>query len=342
MDSDDKCLIFLISQPRSGSTLLQHVLGSHSEVCTLPEPWFMLHLVYGLRSSGIETEYNAQYAYLALKGFLERTIGGRGLYFAAVRTMALCLYRRALEISGKTYFLDKTPRYYLIIPELYSIFPKAGFIFLLRNPLAVLSSILEVTFGGDWSGLITADRRNDILSAPRAILNGIQRLGERAAVVHYERLVTAPDQTVKELCYRIGLEFEPDMLNYGRKVKFEGTTFVDPHSIYKHQSPVDDYLEKWRTGFDSAQKIHIAKSYLASLGRNTVDSLGYSYDDLEIKLNSLKSDRKQFIIPWKLLIAPSKEPPYWYRLILSFVSSLQNRGFWETLRRCARFLIKRG
>jgi hypothetical protein len=342
MDSGDKHLIFLISQPRSGSTLLQHMLASHSEVYTLPEPWFMLHLVYGLRSSGIEAEYNAQYAYLALKDFLERIRHGKTTYLEAIRSMALYLYRRALEPSGKKYFLDKTPRYYLIIPELRSIFPNAAFIFLLRNPLAVLSSILEVNLGGNWAGLIAVDRRHDILSAPRLILNGIKQLGERAAVVYYERLVTDPEQTVKELCYRIGLEFEPSMLNYGGKVKFEGTTFVDPNSIYKHQGPVVDYLEKWSTCFDSPQKIYIAKSYLASLGRNTVDRLGYSYDDLEIKLKSLKSDRKLFIIPWRLFITSSKEPPYWYRLMLAFVSSLQNRGIRETLRRCANFVLKRG
>jgi hypothetical protein len=341
MYSEDEHLIFLISQPRSGSTLLQHILGSHSEVYTLPEPWFMLHLVYGLRSSGIEAEYNAQYAYLALKGFLERIIDGKAIYLEATQSMALYLYRRALEPSGKKYFLDKTPRYYLIIPELRRIFPKAAFIFLLRNPLAVLSSIIEVTFEGSWAGLITVDRRHDILSAPRLILDGIEHLGERTAVVYYERLVIDPEQTVKNLCHTIGLGFEPDMLNYGSKVKFEGTTFVDPHSIYQHEGPVVDYIEKWPTGFNSPQKLHIAKSYLATLGRNTVDRLGYSYDDLEAKLNSIKSGRKQFVIPGKLLITPSKEPAYWYQLVLIFVCSLQIRGIWKTLRRCASYILKR-
>ena len=137
-------LILLISQPRSGSTLLQHILASHPQVHTVPEPWFMLHLVYGLRPSGLEAEYNAQYAYLALKGFLDETPDGESAYVEALRNVALCLYEKALEPSGKKYFLDKTPRYYFIIPELHRIFPKAKFIFILRNPLAVLSSILEV------------------------------------------------------------------------------------------------------------------------------------------------------------------------------------------------------
>lgn len=39
-------LLFLISAPRSGSTLLQRMLGSHSEVFTHPEPHLMTPLAY--------------------------------------------------------------------------------------------------------------------------------------------------------------------------------------------------------------------------------------------------------------------------------------------------------
>jgi hypothetical protein len=35
-------LVFIISQPRAGSTLLQRILDSHSKVCSPPEPWVML------------------------------------------------------------------------------------------------------------------------------------------------------------------------------------------------------------------------------------------------------------------------------------------------------------
>ena len=333
-------LIFLISQPRSGSTLLQHILGSHSDIHTLPEPWLMLHLVYGSRSGGIEAEYNAQYSYLALKDFLKRTPDGEAAYDEAVRSMANHMYNAALASSGKRYFLDKTPRYYFIIPELYRIFPAAKFIFLLRNPLAVLSSILEVNLEGNWMGLFERDRKHDILSAPHLIVNGIKQLGDNATVVHYETLVSKPEETIKHLCKKIRISYEPDMLDYGDKVWFNGTTFVDPKSIYKHQQPVKDYLGSWISRFNSPQKSQLAMSYLESLGEDTIKDMGYSFSDTMKSLAPSIGNKKSRRLFLKLLSKSPQDLHWSTRFMLHFRSSLESRGFSGTLGRCVRFIVK--
>jgi len=49
-------MIFLISQPRAGSTLSQRMLGSHPDIYTVSEPWLMLHPLYPLRSEGHQAE----------------------------------------------------------------------------------------------------------------------------------------------------------------------------------------------------------------------------------------------------------------------------------------------
>ncbi|MBI4530372.1 MAG: sulfotransferase, partial [Candidatus Latescibacteria bacterium] len=63
-------LIFLISQPRAGSTLLQRILGGHPDIHTVPEPWLMLHPLYALRSDGYQTEYAVDVAHTSLREFL--------------------------------------------------------------------------------------------------------------------------------------------------------------------------------------------------------------------------------------------------------------------------------
>lgn len=88
-------LVFVISQPRSGSTLLQSILGSHSDIHTVPEPWMMLHFVYALREEGLEAEYDARLARMAMVDFLE-AIGGRGTYIDMVRKASSELYRLSL------------------------------------------------------------------------------------------------------------------------------------------------------------------------------------------------------------------------------------------------------
>lgn len=329
MDNMGGNLIFLISQPRSGSTLLQHILGSHSEIHTLPEPWIMLHLVYALRPTGLRAEYDSKYAYLALKEFVARigTGNGEALYIAAVRNMALAIYGQALKSSRKRYFLDKTPRYYFIARELYQIFPNATFIFLIRNPLAVLSSILEVNFKGDWRQMFAQeDRKHDLFTAPRLILDAIEAIGEQAVVVKYEQLVTRPKEVVKYLCQRIGVKFEIEMLNYGGKVRFDGTTFVDPKSVYKHDRPVTQYVDDWVLRLNSPQKVRIAKEYLSELGEDTVRRLGYSYEELWDKLESIKIKRTQLTVPLKLLITPPSELRWWDCLRLAVIGSISSRG----------------
>ena len=337
---NDNNLIFLISQPRSGSTLLQHILGSHSEIHTLPEPWLMLHLVYGLRSSGIEADYQAQYAYLNLKKFIEEIPNGETAYKEAIGKMATHLYENALKPSGKKYFLDKTPRYYFITPDLYRIFPEAKFVFILRNPLSVLSSILTVNFNGNWRGLFERDRKHDILTAPHLILEGIKALGDKAIVVRYEQLVSEPTQTLKQVCHQMGITFENDMLNYGSKVRFEHG--VDPKSIYKHAKPVRDYVDGWWEGFDTPQKAYIATMYLETLGRKTVSDLGYCYDDLRNKLISLPDSKRRtfFLLPWQLISTPQNELSCFSRLKLLVFSSLQEKGFWYTVWRSVRFILR--
>ncbi|MBU0595569.1 sulfotransferase, partial [Candidatus Bipolaricaulota bacterium] len=130
-------LIFLISQPRAGSTLLQRILGSHPEVHTVSEPWLMLHPFYATRAEGIDTEYSQRIARVGVGSFMEEMPNGRDDHDEGIRRMYAHLYTRALDGSGKSRFLDKTPRYYLIIPDLLRVFPEARFILLFRNPLAV-------------------------------------------------------------------------------------------------------------------------------------------------------------------------------------------------------------
>src|SRR5262249_40497787 len=146
-------LIFAISQPRAGSTLLQRILAAHPSIFATAEPWLMLHPLYALRAQGHTADYNAEWARAALKDFCDNLEGGEQAYLEALRGMGVSLYNQALQRSGRPCFLDKTPRYYQICPELRRTFPEAKFILLLRNPLAVLSSILTSWIHEDWERL---------------------------------------------------------------------------------------------------------------------------------------------------------------------------------------------
>jgi len=278
-------LIFLISQPRAGSTLLQRILAGHPEVHTLAEPWIMLHPVYALKRKGIKTEYESDLAREALGNFLADVPESYELYIKALREMGSVLYDRALGLSGKRFFLDKTPRYYYIIPELYRIFPKANFIILLRNPMAVLSSVLATWAGNRPEALLKTGHYADVMEGPHYIIEGMRQLKEKAIVVHYENLVMNSKRIVWTLCERLGLRFYESMLQYGLRPLSKGR-FGDLFGIVKHDRAVSDYVDKWVKNLTSPELVEFAHRYLTTLGSQVFSYMGYPYDQIKTRLES--------------------------------------------------------
>lgn len=293
-------LIFIISQPRSGSTLLQRVLFGHPEVQTAAETWLMLHPVYGLRSSGITADYDARFAREGVQEFLQNYTRGRAVYLDAIRAWANVIYDDVLQRHGKRYFVDKTPRYFFIIPELYELFPKARFVFLLRNPMAVLASELKTYVKGNWPvlGVFNAD----LVSAPKWILDGMELLGDKAAVIHYEKFVSDPEKSLRSLCDYLGLDFHGNMLDYSSTPKPVGR-YNDPVGIDRHTRPDAGGVDKWKTMVNDDQSLHFAQSYLACLGPDIMNRLGYDYREVHGVLHSRRPSGRR-LYPWSIAIKP--------------------------------------
>lgn len=298
-------LIFLISLPRSGSTLLQHILAGHSSVGATAEPWILFPSAYALRPGALSSDYSAGVGQIALSEYLAQVDDGEEKYYAAVRKMALHLYNAYVTKHGKERFLDKTSRYYLILPELFRIFPKAKYVFLLRNPLAMMASFLEYMVFGDWRRLGEPGIRNDLLDGYRLIRQGVRYFGDDAIVVMYEDLVEKPEMVVAHLCERLGLEFEPGMLNYGQRVGVLPGRLVDPKSIQKHRIPVKDYAYAWRSKFTTRQERHLAQAFLAHLGPELVNSLGYSYEEMA-SVVSRGGKGWAPLVRWDVLMTPGQ------------------------------------
>lgn len=318
-------LIFVISQPRSGSTLLQRVLAGHPDIESSAETWLMLHPVYAGRTSGIETEYGAEWAYLARNDFLEHYTDGPEVYDDAVRAFAKVLYGHALTRAGGKIFLDKTPRYIFIIEDLYRLFPRAKFIFLLRNPLAVLASELRSHVKGDWPMLSVF--RPDLLLAPGKIIDGMALLGERAIVMRYEDFVSGPEKQLDEICRKLEISFHPDMLEYGDTPEARGF-MRDRVGIEQHSRPTGDSLDKWRHMLTDPQELHFAQSYLITLGSETLTALGYSWDELmdEVRHAAERLPRNSRVFPWSIAIRPARTWSLREKLQVYFFKKVDEHG----------------
>jgi len=303
---EEKKLIFVISQPRSGSTLLQRILGSHSQIHTLAEPWIMLPTVYALRDQGYLAEYNSEISSRAIELFIEELPNGQQDFLDGIRLMYQHIYGKALQLTSKNYFLDKTPRYYYIISELYSIFPNARFILLIRNPLDVLNSILNSWVKDNWYALYRF--KDDLLKAPNLIQKAQFELGDSVCVMKYENLVTEPKNSIQIICDYIGISFEEEMINYNnnKAKKFE---LGDQQNIYKYKKPNLLNVEKWVNNLSNFHRWRLFKEYLEQIGEDTFNKLGYSYQECNQKIinSSPPKHKLYFSIPFSWLIKKPKD-----------------------------------
>lgn len=277
---DDR-LLFLISQPRAGSTMSQKILGCNPDVYTLSEPWVMLHPLYALKTSGHSAEYNAAIAADALRDFLGTCQIDETAYYGMLGEAYGKLYEQALNRAGKRFFLDKTPRYYLIIQELVKTFPNARFVILLRNPLAVLCSLCSSYVKGNWAGI--AEFKPDILAAPKLLLEGIETLGERAIVIRYESILADPEQQIRQLCGRLGLTYHDEMIVYGSGSSAQWR-LGDKKQVDATDRPNRDNADAWIGQLRDPQLWRLCSDYLEMLGPETLAALGYSYDELRTTL----------------------------------------------------------
>lgn len=212
---------FFVGCDRSGTSLLMAMFNSHPELAityethSIPALAAQKHLIE--QSSGFDVHAFAQ-AVIEEKRF---TGFGRSLEEVKAALQAQppsclsdalrTLYRRFASDRDKSRYADKTPRYVLSIPPLAELFPEAVFVHIVRDGRAVALSLRDVEWGptsiGDcarfWKKRVVAWR-----SAARSLGPG------RCLEVRYEELVTNPEETARQVCRFIELDWRPEVLDY--------------------------------------------------------------------------------------------------------------------------------
>lgn len=279
---------FLLSQPRAGSTLLQRLLAAHSEVATVAEPWFLLPPLYALRERGVYAEYGHQITTRAISGLCEQLPGGRGDYLEAVAAMARSLYSRASPPTAKV-FLDKTPRYGLVVDDLLATFPEAAFIVLYRNPLAVVASISSTFDGGSWKPY---HHKQDLYLLPERLLEANLRSPESFTTVRYEDLLTEPKATLQRLVGALGLDWESSIMDSFSDVSLAGHV-GDPTGVEDYDQISREPLTKWQQSLSTPVRKAWVRRYLRWLGAERLQIMGYELGELMEQLTDAPTTYSQ-------------------------------------------------
>lgn len=283
---NDNNLVFLICQPRSGSSMIQQLMLNSEEIDSVPEPWQMLSLVHTFKITNIKSNYNPNYTSINYVNYLESTDNGLINFKKKIKELALALYSQ--HTKPNHFFLDKTPRYYHIIEELYELFPNAKFIFLVRNPLSVFASILDYNFNGDYRRMLASnDRLDDLFLAPKLIQKHT-KLNPNCITLKYEDVVNDTANQLSRIFDYLNIDKPIASLNYKIDTSFQNTNAVDSKSLDSHSKATSNYVNAWKTSIDSTQKQKLAQEYLKNLDAELESYFNYDLKEIEKTLMAHK------------------------------------------------------
>lgn len=197
--------VFIVGMPRSGSTLLEQILASHSEVEGTRE-LVALPLIAASVGSVLEEAGLPRYPEVVADLSQDQVEALAERYLAETQS-----YRA----TSRPRFVDKMLANFNHLGLLQLMFPRASIISIRRHPLGCCFSQFKQLFarGVDFSYSLTELGRyyRDYIDTMRhfeSVLPG------RTHTVYYEQLVAEPAPEVRRLLDYCGLRFEPQCLRF--------------------------------------------------------------------------------------------------------------------------------
>ena len=272
-------LLFLLGAPRSGTTMLERVLSSHSMIRGGPEPHLLTPLAHlGVWANVGKAPYDHIVAALGQKAFVEQLPAREADYWAACRAYSQLLYDRYMLGTNKTVCLDKTPEYATVLPFLCKVWPDAKYVVLTRHPAAVFASFANSFFDGDFE--ITQAHDPIVERYVPALAAFLRQSKVPFLHVRYEDFVQAPGPLLKQIHEYVGVPYEPETLDYS-KAAGSSNGLGDPIGVKQYKEPSTQSLDKWADELAAEPaKFAFLKSMLARVDPADLARLGYPAETL--------------------------------------------------------------
>ena len=224
--------IFIVGLPRSGSTLIEQILASHSRVEGTQELSDIQRIVLDLQGRDPDLDDPRYPGVLADQNQEDfRRLGEKYLTDTQV-------YR-----SGKPMFIDKMPNNFRHIGLIHLMLPNARIIDARREPMSCCFSNLKQLFAHGQEFTYSAE---DIARYYRTYLDLMRHWDEalpgRVLRVHYEDVVDDVEASVHRILDHCGLEFEPACVDFHANRRSVRT----PSSEQVRQPIFRNGLDQWR------------------------------------------------------------------------------------------------
>jgi tetratricopeptide (TPR) repeat protein len=203
-----KTPVFIVGLPRTGTTLVERILSSHSQVESADETFFMQMAIRHVSGAGGINE---------LDETIIKNAADKDIHLIAEHYMASVEYR----LTGQSLFIDKFPYNFLYLGFIAKAFPKARIIYLKRNPMDACFAMFKQSFFKFAYSLDDLGRYYVAQDKLRKHWQSV--IGNRLIEVDYESLVTAQVADTKEILSKLGLEFEPACLEFEKNTASSAT-----------------------------------------------------------------------------------------------------------------------
>jgi len=198
----DAAPIFIVGEPRTGTTLLERMLGEHSRVHSAGE---LRHMGFAVRRvSGCEEPRQFSPA------LLEAAAG------ADMFDIGVAYFDSTASLRGDAaHLVDKLPVNYLYIPVILAALPKAKVLHVVRDPMDSCFAIYKQLFADAY--LYSYDQQElarHYVRYARLMAAWREEFPGRFLDVAYEDLVSDTEETLRTVCEYIGLSWQPACLDF--------------------------------------------------------------------------------------------------------------------------------
>jgi tetratricopeptide (TPR) repeat protein len=207
-DEVQKVPVFIVGLPRSGTTLTERILSSHSNIESAGESYLLQMAIKQESRVRSSDNMNPEIIESAAKKDIRRIAEG---YLQAID----------YKLGDKPLFIEKFPENMLYLGFIAKAFPRCHIILQKRNPMDTCFAMYKQSYFRYAYSL--DDLGSYYVAYDRLYRHWCEVLAERLIEVEYEVMVSEQEAETRKLLERLGLEFEEACLHFEKNVTASNT-----------------------------------------------------------------------------------------------------------------------
>ncbi len=228
--SADNTPLFIVGLPRTGTTLTERIIASHSKVQSVGETEFVQMVLR--RESEVQ-------ALDKMTPAMIKSVADKDISLITNGYMNVIRYR----LKQEPIFIDKLPFNINYLGFIAKAWPDKPIVLMQRNPMDACFSMYKQVF--TWAYKFSYSLENlarYYVAYDRLCQHWRELLGDRLVEVQYEELVADQEAQTRRLLDRLGLEFEQACLNFEKNVAPTATA----SSVQVREKMHTGSVDRWR------------------------------------------------------------------------------------------------